>query len=189
MQAVGPQPHPRKTPPPYPRTPEPCLSSPRCTRPRGLSRGIVRPGAVAGFGRRRRCGRRLPKAEWPQVPLVKGLMAATPKIPARGAGRREIGAASTSTSTLDIGTRQGRAPPGSAHPLWGAMMRNPAAPAGRPGSIIGRCTAPGWIPACAASRLVQDDGVEETAAPTKKPGRLAPDALFCWQTAGQTSAV
>ncbi len=55
----------------------------------------MRPGVVAGFGRRRRCGRRLPEAEWPQVPLVKGLMAATPKTPARGAGRREIGAAST----------------------------------------------------------------------------------------------
>ncbi len=129
--------------------------------------------AVAGGGSRRSSGSKSPR---------QGLMAATPKIPARGAGRREIGAASTSTSTLDIGTRQGRAPPGSAHPLWGAMMRNPAAfrpvgafgawrfqifsepppsswaAAGRPGSIIGRCPALGWIPACAAAPLGQDDG-------------------------------
>ena len=116
-------------------------------------------------------------------PLVRDEQPRRPKHPRAEAGRREICAASTSrhrhsTSARGFGPRATRLraspfggidakPRGSGRS--GLLVRGAGdhphrthpsswAAEGRPGSIIGRCPALGWIPACAAMRLVQDDG-------------------------------
>jgi hypothetical protein len=122
------------TPPPYPRASTPCLCSPRCTRPRGLSRGIVRPGGVAGFVGSSRCGRGSRRWSGRCVPSSRTWSRRRPKSPRAEPG----GARSASHRHLDIDTRHRHAAKPARHRLraspTGAFVRNPAA-SGRSGLL------------------------------------------------------
>ncbi len=142
-------------------------------------------GCGGGFRGRRRRGRGLPEVERLDVPSsgTDGRDAQNPR--ARSRAVRDRRCIDTSTSTLDIGTRQGRAPPGSAHPLSGNSCETPRLSAGRGLWCAASMIFPGTTPVILGGRrptgihhgalssprmdpglrrvprLGQDDGVEE----------------------------
>ena len=107
----------------------PALFSPRSARPRGLSRGIVRPGGVAVFMASGRCGpaswrRRSSSGPNRQARVLAGLpMTTGPQRTARGARRRLTALLRHLDFDIDFGTQPSTAtPPLPAHPLGFAVV-------------------------------------------------------------------
>jgi hypothetical protein len=119
----------------YPRCLNLCLFSPRCARPRGLSRGVVRPGAGAGFAGLRRCGRGAAEAMPPSTPLGREARRRRPKSPRAEPG----GARSASHRHLDIDTRHRHAARFARRPApripSGIAVQKPRGP-GRTGLLV-----------------------------------------------------
>ncbi len=157
--------HPAKS---YPRCPNPCLFSPRSARPRGLSRGIVRPGGVCGFRRARplraeggggadrhragesgraTCDTDNQKAIW-----------SAQKTCARD-GAAAVGAASTRHSTsTSARSRRLRRHHRPAHPL-GYALESPKTPRSEPAGAFGAS----WL----RPRRVRRPGGCRSAAPAR----------------------